>query len=170
MVFVAGIVGPLLGAFAGDWLRKRTPRGYFLVAAGAVLGTIAPLAVIALSPGRIPIFGSVLAEALFGNAAVGLVIAVAMEQVGAEVRSTAAAVLLTSMHLLGDFISWPLVGAMSTSMAEGGLGRLPGFVTSLGVPGGDHLSIALVSVAVPVALLGGLLYLGSAGLTARRHS
>ena len=170
MVFVAGIVGPLLGAFAGDWLRKRTPRGYFLVAAGAVLGTIAPLAVIALSTGRIPIFGSVLAEALFGNAAVGLVIAVAMEQVGAEVRSTAAAVLLTSMHLLGDFISWPLVGAMSTSMAEGGLGRLHGFVTSLGVPGGDHLSIALVSVAVPVALLGGLLYLGSAGLTARRHS
>ncbi len=169
MVLIAGIVGPLLGAWAGDWFRKRTPRGYFIVAAISILGVVAPLAIIALSNHRIMIFGMVMAEALFGNASVGLVMAMAMEQVGAEVRSTAAAVLLTSMHLLGDFISWPLVGAMSTTMAGGGLAGLRELATSLGARGTDHLSIALVSISVPVAVLGSLFYMASARLTKAQH-
>ena len=130
---------------------------------------VAPLAIIALSNNRIMIFGMVMTEALFGNASVGLVMAMAMEQVGAEVRSTAAAVLLTSMHLLGDFISWPLVGAMSTTMAGGGLAWLRELATSLGVRGTDHLSIALVSISLPVALLGSLFYTVSARLTKAHH-
>lgn len=112
---------------------------------------VAPLAIIALSNNRIMIFGMV------------------REQVGAEVRSTAAAVLLTSMHLLGDFISWPLVGAMSTTMAGGGLAWLRELATSLGVRGTDHLSIALVSISLPVALLGSLFYMASARLTKAHH-
>jgi MFS family permease len=161
MVFVAGMVGPLLGAFAGDWLRRRTPRGYFIVAAASVLGVIVPLGVIAVSGARGPIFASVLVEALFGNAAVGLVMAVAMEQVGAEMRSMTAAILLTTMHLLGDFVSWPLVGAMSTAMADGRLVWLRSLATSFGVPDANHLSIALIAVDVPVAVLAALFYLGS---------
>ncbi|MEZ4588198.1 MAG: MFS transporter [Gemmatimonadales bacterium] len=165
MVFIAGVVGPLLGALVGDWLRRRTPRGYFLVAAGAVLGAVVPLAILVVSAGRVPIFASVLVEALFGNAAVGLVMAMAMEQVGAEIRSSAAAVLLTSMHLLGDFISWPLVGAMSTMMERGGLGWLRTLAASFGVSEAHHLSIALVSVALPAGCLAAAFYLASARLT-----
>jgi predicted MFS family arabinose efflux permease len=163
VVFVAGIVGPLLGAFAGDWLRRRTRRGYHLVAAGSVLGVIVPLAVIAVGSHRVPIFGSVLAEALFGNAAVGLVMALAMEQVGPEMRSTTAGVMLTTMHLLGDFVSWPLVGALSTMMEAGRLDLLRSVAVALGVPDANHLSMALVGVAVPVALVAGALYLASSG-------
>ena len=134
-----------------------------------MLGVVAPLVIIALSASRVTVFGMVMTEALFGNAAVGLVMAMAMEQVGAEVRSTAAAVLLTSMHLLGDFISWPLVGAMSTTMAGGGLAWLRDFAMSVGVRGGDHLSIALVGVSVPVALLASMFYLVAARLTKVGH-
>jgi len=159
------VVGPLLGALAGDWLRRRTPKGYFLVAAAAVAGAIVPLAIIAVATSRTAIFSSVLAEALFGNAAVGLVMATAMEQVGAEIRSTAAAVLLTSMHLLGDFISWPLVGAMSTAMERGGLGWLRALAVSFGARDADHLSIALVSVAVPAGCIAATFFLASARLT-----
>ena len=165
MVFIAGIAGPLLGAMAGEWLLRRTPRAYSLIAALAIVGTIIPLVALAVSQTRVVLFGSVLAEALFGNAATGLVLALAMGLVGAEVRSTAAAVLLTSCHLLGDFISWPLVGAMSTAMAGGRLGWLRGLAESAGVRGSDHLSIALVSVAAPVALAAGILYFASAGRT-----
>ena len=165
MVFIAGVVGPLLGAFVGDWLRRRTPKGYFLVAAGAVVGAIIPLAVIAVASSRTAIFACVLTEALFGNAAVGLVMAMAMEQVGAQVRSSAAAVLLTSMHLLGDFISWPLVGAMSTAMAGGSLGWLRALAVSLGARDADHLSIALVSVAVPAGCVAFIFFLAAARLT-----
>jgi len=165
MVFIAGVVGPLLGAFAGDWLRRKTPKGYFLVAAGAVLGAVVPLAILAVAGSRIPIFACVLVEALLGNAAVGLVMAMAMEQVGAEIRSTAAAVLLTSMHLLGDFISWPLVGGMSTMMERGGLGWLRALAVSFGASDAHHLSIALVSVAVPAGCLAATFFLASARLT-----
>jgi hypothetical protein len=107
-----------------------------------------------------------LTEALFGNAAPGLVMAVAMAQVGAEMRGTTTAILLTSMHLLGDFISWPLVGALSTWMSAGKLTTLVGGARSLGIDPTHHLSIALVSVAVPVAAAGFLFYLGSAFLEA----
>ncbi|MGE0554935.1 MAG: spinster family MFS transporter [Gemmatimonadales bacterium] len=165
MVFIAGVVGPLLGALVGDWLRRKTPRGYFLVAAGAVLGAVVPLAILAVAGSRVPIFACVLVEALLGNAAVGLVMAMAMEQVGAEIRSSAAAVLLTSMHLLGDFISWPLVGAMSTAMERGGLGWLRALAVSFGASDAHHLSIALVSVAVPAGCLAAIFFLASARLT-----
>jgi MFS family permease len=167
MVFIAGIVGPLLGALAGDWLRRRTTSSYYWVAALAIVGTIVPLATIAIAESRTVIFGSVMAEALFGNAATGLVLAIAMAQVGAEIRGTATAVLVTGVHLLGDFISWPLVGAMSTAMSTGGLGWLRALAESVGARGTDHLSIALVSVTMPVALLAGGLYLVSSRVASR---
>jgi MFS family permease len=164
MVFVAGIVGPLIGAWFGDRLTRVTRRGYHFVSAGAILGTVVPLAVIALADGRIPIFGSVLLEALFGNAATGLVLALAMSQVGAEIRGTTAAVLVTSVHLLGDFISWPLVGWLSTGIQEGRFDALVHLAASLGVPATSSLSIALGAVTVPVAVIAAGLYLGSSVL------
>lgn len=159
MVLIAGIVGPIAGATIGDWFARRTPRGYYYVSAVAVASTAIPIALIAVSAARGPIFASVLVEALLGNATTGLVMAMAMAQVGAESRSTTAAILLTTMHLLGDFISWPLVGSLSTAMTEGRLGVLLRLAESLGIVRGGHLSIALVAVSVPVAALAGLFYL-----------
>lgn len=167
MVFVAGVAGPLLGALAGDGMRRRTPRGYFVVAAVAVIGAVVPLAILAVASSRVAIFACVLLEALCGNAAVGLIMAMAMEQVGAEVRSTAAAVLLTTMHLLGDFISWPLVGALSTAMGAGGLAWLTALAGAFGVREADHLTIALVSVAVPAGGVAMGFFLAGARLTTR---
>jgi MFS family permease len=161
MVFIAGIVGPLIGAFLGDWLLRYTRRGYHFVAALAIVGTAAPLFVILVMNGRVPVFGSVLVEALLGNAGAGLVMAIAMTQVGAEIRSTTAAVLLTTMHLLGDFISWPLVGAMSTALEEGRLPLVAKLAPLAGAAGDHHLSLALVTVTVPVAVLGAIFYLVS---------
>lgn len=165
MVFIAGIVGPLVGATAGDALGRRTGRAYLYVAAIAILGTALPIGLIAASADRSVVFGSVLLEALFGNAAPGLVMAVAMTYVGAEMRGTATAILLTSIHLLGDFISWPLVGALSTSMSDGRLSGLVGAAEWFGIDPGHHLSISLMAVTVPVALLGAVFYLRTAALS-----
>lgn len=166
MVFIAGVVGPVLGAAIGDWLARRTARGYLYVSALATVGTALPLAVIVLSAAKPVIFGGVLLEALAGNAATGLVMAVAMSRVGAETRGTTTAVLLTSMHLLGDFISWPLVGKMSTVMTEGGLTSLVAVARAAGMEAGHTLSIALAALAIPVAVAGGLFYFTAALLPA----
>ncbi|MBM4186286.1 MAG: MFS transporter [Gemmatimonadetes bacterium] len=163
MVFIAGVVGPLLGAWAGDRLRARTRHGYAIVAAAAIVGTIVPLAAIAVASDRAVVFSAVLLEALFGNAATGLVLAIAMEQVGAEMRATTSAVLVTSVHLLGDFISWPLVGALSTALTNGSFEWVRNAAAAFGATG--SLSVALATVTAPVALLSGVLYLGSTRVT-----
>ncbi len=164
MVFIAGIVGPLGGAIVGDWAIRRTARGYYLVSAFAIGAVALPIAVISVATTPTILFGAVLVEALLGNFATGLVMAAAMGQVGAQSRSTTAAILLTTMHLLGDFISWPLVGSLSTAMSEGRLGALVAAAGVVGVAPGHHLTIALIGVSVPAAVLAAVMYLTAGAL------
>src|SRR6185295_5918806 len=89
-------------------------------------------------------------------------LALAVNAVAPGVRATATAVLLTTGHLLGDAISWPLVGSMSTAMQSGRLQSLVNAAADLGVSATSHLTIALISVAIPAVFLAGLLYLTAA--------
>ena len=112
----------------------------------------------AVSSQRSVVFGSVLLESLAGNAAVGLLFAIAISQVGAEVRGATAAILLTTVHLLGDFISWPLVGWVSTALTNGRLTVLTDVAARLGANPAHSLTIALVAVSLPVCLLAAAFY------------
>jgi hypothetical protein len=63
------------------------------------------------------------------------------------------------VHLLGDVISQPLVGRVSTSIESGGATALMHVLSPLGGTTGHHLSLALVSVTMPACLLSFVLYL-----------
>lgn len=88
----------------------------------------------------------------------GLLFAIAISQVGAEVRGATAAILLTTVHLLGDFISWPLVGWVSTALTNGRLTVLTDVAARLGANPAHSLTIALVAVSLPVCLLAAAFY------------
>lgn len=158
MGLIAGIGGPLLGALIGDKLARRTDKAYFYVASGGSLIVVLPLLAIGVAQTYLSVFSSVLVEALFGNMGTGLVIALAMNAVMPGVRATAMAFMLLFGHLLGDAISWPLVGFVSTGMQNGGFTALHGFAVEIGVEASSHLTIALIAVAVPGILMCAALY------------
>ena len=163
MVLCGGLAGPLLGGVLGDLAVRRTARGYFYIVAMSAVLMAVPLALIAVAHRPVPLFSAVLVEALFGNMSWGLVFAVVVTIVAAELRSTATAVLVTMVHLLGDVISQPLVGRVSTSIETGRAPALAHMLSSFGVDAvGHHLSLALVMVTMPACLLSSLLYLAAA--------
>jgi hypothetical protein len=91
----------------------------------------------------------------------GPVNAVLVNLVPANLRTTALGLVVVIIHVLGDGISLPLVGAISTQLAQT-QAALPGLVMSIGQlfnlnPHTQTLSMALL--LMPVAMLGsGALY------------
>jgi hypothetical protein len=87
--------------------------------------------------------------------------AVLVNLVPANLRTTALGLVVVIIHVLGDGISLPLVGAISTRLAQAPA-ALPGVVTIIGQlfhlnPYTQPLSMALL--LMPVAMLGsGVLY------------
>ena len=107
-------------------------------------------------------------EALLGNLSVGLLFALVMDALVPEVRATATAVMLTVGHALGDVISQPLVGRISTSLEQ--LSTAAPFwamLSPFGIGPSQHLAVALTMVTAPAALVTGLLYM-AASRAARR--
>jgi hypothetical protein len=153
-VLVGGLLGPLVGIGVADWLRRRDVRAYFHVAAVTSLLMIVPLVGIVLSVAWMPLFGNVFVEALLGNASIGIIITLIVATVAPELRSTATAVALTAVHLIGDVISQPLVGHVSTALeqAKAPAGRAWSWMSMLGLTEAQHLLAALVAVAVPGAI------------------
>jgi MFS family permease len=156
MVMAAGLTGPLVGAFLANLLLKRTARAYYYVSAMSALFTAVPLLIIVLAFNRGALFSGVFLEAFFGNMSVGIAIAVLVSIVLPEVRATATAVMLTSVHVFGDVISQPLVGKLSTMMENGGLASLP-IVFGLGTA--HHLSVALFVVSTPAVIFSAIFYI-----------
>ena len=160
VAFPAGIIAPLMGSFLGDALRCRTAAGYFWICAASVILTAAPLIGLGMAFARAPIFAAVFFEILLANTSLGLVVALAVSIVSPGIRATATAAMLTTVHLLGDAISQPLVGKLSTEMLEGGIsGTVVSELAALFRTSPDsHLTIALLCVALPAAVVSSLLF------------
>jgi MFS transporter, Spinster family, sphingosine-1-phosphate transporter len=156
MVMAAGLTGPLAGAFIANLFIKRTPGAYHYVSAAAGLLTALPLIIIVLAFNRPLLFTGVFLEAFLGNLSVGIAIAILVSVVLPELRATATAVMLTTVHVFGDVISQPLVGKLSTMMEGGHLAALP---AALGLGAEHHLSVALFVVATPAVIFAGIFYL-----------
>ena len=82
--------------------------------------------------------------------------AVLVNLVPANLRTTALGLVVVIIHVLGDGISLPLVGAISTRLTQA-QAALPGIVMSVGQffnlnPQTQTLSMALL--LMPVAMLG----------------
>ena len=160
VVFVAGLLGPLVGGLLGDLLAKRKPSAYYSISALSSLACIVPLLAIAMLSRGIPLFVALFGEIFLGNMSTGLVFAILVAIVIPGLRGTATAVILTVIHLLGDGISQPLIGWISTQLSVGSplSGVLQRVGDALHVPAGSHLSLALVSVSLPATVMAAGLY------------
>jgi sugar phosphate permease len=136
---LAGTAGTLFGGGLADWLRRYTDQARVItVALGLLIG--APAAIWLLTVRDEAIFIPVFFGAFFFLSWYnGPLTAVIFDVVPARVGATVAGAYLLFIHLAGDAIAFPLVGALS-----------------------DRFGIDRAVFVLPsVALLGGLVVLGA---------
>jgi MFS family permease len=136
---VAGIAGALFGGFVADWLRRYTVTGRVLtIALGLLIG--GPLALWLLTVRDLGIFVPVFFAAFFFLSWFnGPIAAVIFDVVPAKISATVAGAYLLFIHLVGDTVAFPLVGALSDRF-------------------GLHRAVLVLPA---VAILGGLVILGA---------
>lgn len=136
---VAGLIATLSGGMAGDWLRGRYPGSYFLVSgAGLLVAVPCTLGVLLASFPLAWVFVFLAVFFLFFNTGPSNTILANVTH--PSMRATGFALNILVIHMLGDAISPPVVGAIA-----------------------DRWSLAAGFVAVSVfMLLGGLLWLWGA--------
>jgi MFS transporter, Spinster family, sphingosine-1-phosphate transporter len=137
---ISGIAGALFGGMLADWLRRYTVTGRVLtIALGLLIG--GPLTVWLLTLRDLSLFVPVFAGAFFFLSWFnGPIAAVIFDVVPAKISATVAGAYLLFIHLVGDTVAFPLVGALSDRF------------------GLDQAVLLLPSVAI----LGGLVILGAA--------
>jgi sugar phosphate permease len=144
---VAGTAGTLAGGWIADTLRKRYPNARVLVCgAGFIVGV--PLAIWLLSVRRpeffVPIFYAAFFFLTWYN---GPLTATIFDVVPARIGTTVVGAYLLFIHVAGDSIAFPLIGALS-----------------------DHFGLDRAIYVLPIAALaGGLTVLGAARFLDRDH-
>jgi hypothetical protein len=135
----AGVAGALSGGAIADWLRRYTTSGRVVtIALGLLIG--GPLALWLLTLRDLAIFVPVFAATFFFLSWFnGPITAVIFDVVPAKVGATVAGAYLMFIHLAGDAVAFPLVGALSDRF-------------------GLHRAILVLPA---VAVLGGLVILGA---------
>jgi MFS family permease len=110
---VAGVLGALAGGVLADWLRRYTERSRVITtAAGFLIG--GPIAIWILTVRDLDVFVPGFVFALFCFSWYnGPMNAVIFDVVPARVSSTVVGAYLLFIHLAGDAIALPLVGALS---------------------------------------------------------
>jgi MFS family permease len=142
---LAGTAGTVFGGALADWLRQYTERSRVItVALGLLIG--GPAAIWLLTVRDPAVFTPAFFGAFFFLSWYnGPLTAVIFDVVPARVGATVAGAYLLFIHLAGDAIAFPLVGALS-----------------------DRFGIDRAVFVLPfVATLGGLVILGAAGTVAR---
>jgi MFS family permease len=136
---VAGIGGALVGGVVADWLRRYTVTGRVLtICLGLLIG--GPLALWLLTVRDLRLFVPVFfASFFFLSWFNGPIAAVIFDVVPAKISATVAGAYLLFIHLVGDTVAFPLVGALSDRF-------------------GLHRAVLVLPA---VAVLGGLVILGA---------
>jgi MFS family permease len=136
---IAGISGSLFGGIVADWLRRYTITGRVLtICLGLLIG--GPLAVWLLTLRDLALFAPVFAAAFFFLSWFnGPIAAVIFDVVPAKISATVAGAYLLFIHLVGDAVAFPLIGALS-----------------------DRFGLHRAVLVLPcVAIVGGLVILGA---------
>jgi fucose permease len=113
LTVVAGFSGSIIGGFGAAWLLKKKKSGdiWFAVIAIALSIPFAFLSFILQS--RWGFYTSMGLCEFFLFMSQPPIIVVTLESVGYLLRGTASALCVFTIHLLGDFISPPLIGFMA---------------------------------------------------------
>ena len=136
---IAGTAGVLFGGVVADWLRRYTITGRVLtICLGILIG--GPLTVWLLTLRDLALFVPVFATAFFFLSWFnGPIAAVIFDVVPPEISATVAGAYLLFIHLVGDAVAFPLIGALS-----------------------DRFGLDRAVLLLPlVAILGGLVILGA---------
>jgi MFS family permease len=136
---ISGVCGVLFGGVLADWLRRYTPTGrVWTISLGLLIG--GPLAVWLLTLRDLDLFVPVFAAAFFFLSWFnGPIAAVIFDVVPSTISATVAGAYLLFIHLVGDAVAFPLVGALS-----------------------DRLGLDKAVLMLPsVAILGGIVILGA---------
>jgi MFS family permease len=110
---ISGLAGVLFGGLLADWLRRYTVNGRVLtIALGMLIG--GPLLLWLLTVRDLRLFVPVFAAAFFFISWFnGPIAALIFDVVPAKISATVAGAYLLFIHLVGDTVAFPLVGALS---------------------------------------------------------
>ena len=134
ITIATGCLGTLLGGFLGDKMLRRSRHGYCIINAvsmlGATFGTVLALVV----PSNNIFLGCLIFAQINIFLSTGPVNALIVGAVPAHYRSTAIALSVFCIHLLGDSISPTLMGGLAdnTSLADAML-SVPAFFAVAGI-------------------------------------
>jgi MFS family permease len=145
VVALTGFLGTIIGGFASDYARRWIPAAHFVVPGLTLCGSAACLFVALLSTTRAGFwgFGGVSVFLLFCNS--GPLNAAILNVSMPAIRATAFALMIFTIHLLGDAFSPTVIGAVS-EYYEPSVGRA------------ESLRNAFF-IAPPIVLLGGIVLL-----------
>ncbi len=129
-----GIVATLIGGWLGDRLLRRSSGAYYLVSAiGMTIGI--PLLLAAIFGTGMFMFTAIVSAEFFLLLNTGPLNAAVVNSVGAHIRSSAIAVNLFTIHLLGDAFSPTLIGWISdkTNLQTGFLSAVAALIVSASI-------------------------------------
>ncbi|MBV9491356.1 MAG: MFS transporter [Verrucomicrobia bacterium] len=112
IVAVNGIVAVMIGGWLGDRMLKRHHGAYYTLS-GLAMFTAVPFMVLAVYASGPSMFPMIFAAVFFLLIGTGPSNAALVNAVGARIRSTALALNVLVIHLLGDAFSPWLIGAIS---------------------------------------------------------
>lgn len=113
IVVVTGLAGTIAGGWLGDYFLKTSRQAYLWVSAIATLLAV-PFAVLALGADNSMVYFPALVVAqLLLFASTGPINSAIVNAVPAQQRASAVALSIFTIHVLGDVISPPLIGAIA---------------------------------------------------------
>lgn len=112
VMLLFGVAATLIGGRVADRLLRRTSAAYYSVSAGALAVAVPLMAVAIYSRGTVMLvaMGAAIFMIFFNT---GPLNAAVVDSVGARIRSSAIAVNLFLIHILGDAPSPPIIGYIS---------------------------------------------------------
>ena len=142
-LLVFGSLGTLFGGFFADWLRRRTEGARVItIALGMIIG--GALAVWLLLQRDPEVFKPLFAAAVFFLTWYnGPIAAAIFDVVPARIGATVAGAYLLFIHLAGDAVAFPLVGALSDRF---GLDRAVLLLPAVAIAGGAVVILATRTV------------------------
>jgi MFS family permease len=113
IVVITGFVGTFIGGWAGDYFAKRSGRAYLWMSAVATLAA-APLVWLALTTSANEVYrAAMIGGQLCLFLSTGPINAAIVNLVASNERANAIALSVFAIHVLGDVVSPPLIGAIS---------------------------------------------------------
>jgi MFS transporter, Spinster family, sphingosine-1-phosphate transporter len=113
IVVITGFVGTFGGGWLGDYFLRHTKQAYLWVSGLATLAAV-PLAVVAfVSPDPHVYLAATAGAEILIFASTGPINSAIVNVVAPEIRVTAVAVSIFTIHILGDVPSPPLIGVLS---------------------------------------------------------